>query len=118
MVIGIDRMVFLVLSHLLLVVAIAGGQQRPADTTRSNLRDSITLPPVLVTATRYVEPLTRVPYAVSVATPPDVQSGLSFEEMLESAPGLQVDNRYNFAVGERIAARGIGARTQFGVRGM
>ena len=33
-------------------------------------------------------------------------------------PGVQVDNRFNAALGERISIRGFGARTQFGVRGV
>jgi iron complex outermembrane receptor protein len=46
------------------------------------------------------------------------RSGTFLEESLQALPGLQIQNRYNFAVGERIVLRGMGARTQFGVRGI
>ena len=42
---------------------------------------------------------------------------LEVEERLRAVPGVQVDNRYNYALGERISIRGFGARAQFGVRG-
>ncbi len=49
----------------------------------------------------------------SVARP-----GFSLQEALGALAGIQVDNRLNFALGERIAIRGVGARAQFGVRGI
>ena len=45
-------------------------------------------------------------------------AGAFIEEALRAVPGLQVHNRFNFAVGERLAIRGFGARSQFGVRGI
>jgi iron complex outermembrane receptor protein len=44
--------------------------------------------------------------------------GLALDKPLYAIAGVQVDNRYNFALGERITIRGFGARTQFGVRGV
>jgi len=44
--------------------------------------------------------------------------GLSLAESLAGLPGLVVNARYNFSVGDRITNRGFGARTQFGVRGI
>ncbi len=61
------------------------------------------------------------PYAVSVH---EVQrragtdTGLALDETLRRIPGVQVDNRFNYALGERISVRGFGARAQFGVRGL
>src|SRR5690606_15487301 len=46
------------------------------------------------------------------------QPGLGLDEALRGIPGVQVDNRYNYALGERISIRGFGARAQFGVRGV
>ncbi|MFQ5535849.1 MAG: TonB-dependent receptor family protein [Gemmatimonadota bacterium] len=40
------------------------------------------------------------------------------EEALQAVPGLQVQNRFNLASGERVAIRGFGARTQFGIRSL
>jgi iron complex outermembrane receptor protein len=44
--------------------------------------------------------------------------GAFLEEALRAVPGVQIQNRYNFAVGERVSIRGFGARSQFGVRGV
>lgn len=64
---------------------------------------------------------TRAPYPISVVSGAELTraNGSAFiEEALRAIPGVQVHNRYNFAVGERIAVRGFGARSQFGVRGI
>ncbi len=46
-------------------------------------------------------------------------SGNSFlVNALRAIPGVQIQNRFNFAVGERLAIRGFGARAQFGIRGV
>ncbi|HYJ79400.1 MAG TPA: TonB-dependent receptor [Longimicrobiaceae bacterium] len=67
-----------------------------------------------------VAPL-RAPFAVSV-TGGDAERrarpGLALDQALAAIPGVQVDNRFNYAVGERISVRGFGARAQFGVRGV
>ncbi|NIQ52343.1 MAG: TonB-dependent receptor plug domain-containing protein, partial [Gammaproteobacteria bacterium] len=43
---------------------------------------------------------------------------LGLDEALAMVPGLQADDRHNLALGTRIAARGLGARAAFGVRGV
>ncbi|MDH5758528.1 MAG: TonB-dependent receptor [Gemmatimonadota bacterium] len=45
-------------------------------------------------------------------------SGAFLEEALRAVPGLQIQNRFNLSMGERIAVRGFGGRSQFGVRGL
>jgi iron complex outermembrane receptor protein len=44
------------------------------------------------------------------------RSGVFLEEALQGLPGVQIQNRYNPAVGERVMIRGFGARAQFGLR--
>jgi len=44
--------------------------------------------------------------------------GAFLDDALAALPGLQVQNRFNFSTGERIAIRNFGARAQFGVRGV
>jgi len=64
---------------------------------------------------------TGAPYPISVLSGPALTRGTmsSFiEEAVRGVPGVQIHNRYNFAVGERIAVRGFGPRSQFGVRGI
>ena len=46
------------------------------------------------------------------------KTGAFLEEALDALPGVQVQNRFNFAVGERLSIRGFGSRAQFGVRGV
>lgn len=63
----------------------------------------------------------RAPFAVSVAggeTQRRAKPGLALNEPLAGLPGVQVENRFNYALGERISVRGFGARAQFGVRGV
>ena len=62
----------------------------------------------------------RAPYAVSVQSDQALQlgnTGFSLDEALQGIPGLQISNRYNYSVGERISIRGFGSRSQFGARG-
>jgi iron complex outermembrane receptor protein len=89
-------------------------RQTPPDT-------AVSLPPVTVTVLRASLDLTRVPAAVSTVeatTAARGGAGLALDESLRLIPGLQVDNRYNYALGERVSIRGFGARSQFGVRGI
>lgn len=63
----------------------------------------------------------RAPYAVSVVSAREIgraKPGLALDEALRAVPGVQVESRYNYAVGERVSIRGFGARAQFGVRGV
>jgi iron complex outermembrane receptor protein len=77
--------------------------------------------PLQVEVLRIVSEGARTPYAVAglgaaeLGTP---RGGAFLSDALTALPGLQLQNRYNFAVGERIAVRGFGARSQFGVRGL
>ena len=45
-------------------------------------------------------------------------AGVSVEEALRGVPGVQLDNRHNQALGERLSVRGFGARAGFGIRGV
>jgi iron complex outermembrane recepter protein len=98
--------------------AIAGGaaaQEERRDTA------VVQIAPVTVTVLRTPVEVGRAPYAVAANDQVRIQRGqpgLGLDEALRGIPGVQVDNRYNFAVGERISVRGFGARAQFGVRGV
>ena len=106
----------LVPAALLLAPALAAAQT-PAPDTLPEVR----LDTLAVRVLRTPLPLLRAPYAVSVAAGDEVRRarpGLALDEALGGIPGVQVSNRYNYAVGERISVRGFGARAQFGVRGV
>lgn len=81
----------------------------------------VPLGPIVVTALRTPFLLTEAPYAVAVNGPDEIRrgkAGLGLNEALFAVPGVQVDNRFNYAQGERVMIRGFGARAQFGVRGV
>ncbi|MEC9482478.1 MAG: Plug domain-containing protein, partial [Halomonas sp.] len=79
------------------------------------------LPTLEVTAPRLERELYATPRAVSVIDEDEIQRGqqrVYLDESLDLVPGVYLQNRYNFAQGERISIRGFGARAPFGVRGI
>lgn len=61
------------------------------------------------------------PHSISVVDGRELTrgSGSAFlDDALRAVPGVQIQNRFNFAVGERVSIRGFGARAQFGIRGV
>ena len=82
---------------------------------------AVPLDTLTVTGLRTPFSAARAPYAVTVVGAEQMgraRPGLALDEALRGVPGVQVDNRYNYALGERISIRGFGARAQFGVRGV
>jgi iron complex outermembrane recepter protein len=91
-------------------------QPAPGDSARRYTIDTLA-----VRVLRTPLPPLRAPFAVSVVGGEGERAakpGLALNEALAAIPGVQVDNRYNYALGERISIRGMGARAQFGVRGV
>ncbi|HEX6939385.1 MAG TPA: TonB-dependent receptor [Longimicrobiales bacterium] len=89
-------------------------QPPPADTVLA--LDSLT-----VTVLRARSRAADAPYAVEAlirGVADRARPALGLDEAFRGVAGVQVDNRYNLALGERISIRGIGARSQFGVRGI
>ncbi len=87
-----------------------------ADTLPAYRTDEIT-----VRVARSLETVGRLPFAVSTADAAALQTAeraVSLDESLRFIPGLFVQNRRNFSLGDRITMRGLGARAQFGVRGV
>src|SRR5688500_1430152 len=104
---------------LLLIAASAGAQSDTIPPPRRG--DTAYLAPTVVTVLRTTIELSRAPFAVGVADRDQIQRGkpgLALDEALSGIAGVQVDNRFNYALGERITIRGFGARAQFGVRGV
>lgn len=107
------------------MIALVAALLQPPTARDSLLADSARarpLAPVIVSSVlRTPIALVRAPYAVSVVGRDAIQrarAGLAVDEALRGVAGVQVDNRFNAALGERITVRGFGARTQFGVRGV
>jgi iron complex outermembrane receptor protein len=74
--------------------------------------------PIIVIALRTPADRSLLPYSTTIAEGRSDITGLSLSDGVLTIPGLQINDRYNFAVGDRITNRGMGARTQFGVRGI
>lgn len=95
---------------------------RPPRLQAQELPDSlVVLDSVVVSVTRSPAALGQSPYAVSLLRGGELQlgnAGVSLEEALQALPGVQIQNRFNYSVGEKISIRGFGARSQFGVRGV
>jgi len=80
-----------------------------------------TLSTVKVTVLRTPFDATSAPLNVAAVGARDIataQPGFSIDEALGQVSGVQVDDRLNFAIGERISIRGVGARSAFGTRGV
>jgi iron complex outermembrane receptor protein len=81
----------------------------------------VTVDTLVVQVLRTPVELGNVPFSVSTAGVETLRrgkAGVSLEEALQAVPGVQLQNRYNYSTGERVAVRGLGARAQFGVRGL
>ena len=90
-------------------------QAQTADSSRV-----ITLPALDVLASRSLIPPSRLPFSITTTTPSpgSIAGATAADAALRGIPGVQVANRFNDAIGERITIRGMGARAQFGVRGI
>jgi len=106
----------LLLGGLLALPGAPVAAQNQADTVPTFNLDSLVVS-VLGTPIRFGES----PYPISVIGRSELRggkTGMFLEEALQSLPGVQVQNRFNYAVGERVTIRGFGSRAQFGVRGI
>ena len=105
---------------LIALGAAPANAQVPGDTLAR--RDTtVRLAPVQVSADRLPASAATAPYAVVIRYADAIPRGtpaLALDEALRNIPGVQIDNRFNFAQGERISIRAAGARAQFGVRGV
>ena len=108
------------------LLAAASGAAAQAASADSTATDTLPSPAarvgdLTVTVTRSPTRLDRAPHAVSVV---DAGRALALERRtslaaaLHTVPGVQVSDRRNFSLGDRVVLRGVGSRAQFGVRGI
>ncbi|MFQ5548001.1 MAG: TonB-dependent receptor family protein [Woeseia sp.] len=74
-----------------------------------------------MTATRVETAVGDVARSISVVSKDRIQNAtqqLGLDEALSAVPGLYMQNRYNFAQDLRVAVRGFGVRSNFGIRGI
>jgi len=78
------------------------------------------LPPITVESTRQLETYPTATRSIFVRTHNFLTSepGLSLQHTLQGIPGIQINERGHFALGERVLVRGMGYRAAFGVRGL
>ncbi|HEY3933536.1 MAG TPA: TonB-dependent receptor [Gemmatimonadales bacterium] len=79
------------------------------------------IPGLEVTVTRNPAPLAGLGAAVTVIDSASVRRGrigTGLDETLAFVPGVVAENRWNYSVDERVAIRGFGARSNFGLRGV
>jgi iron complex outermembrane receptor protein len=87
----------------------------------SRAQTAATLAPVIVTSVRTGVSVFDTPGSVSVIDGEDLRGALpqiNLSEGLGGVPGLQIQNRQNYAQDLQISVRGFGARSTFGVRGV
>ncbi|MEN8721135.1 MAG: TonB-dependent receptor [Oceanococcaceae bacterium] len=105
-----------VIAGVIGLVASAG----PLATAATPAADPVNLPPVQVVGNRLDRMLQQTAGAVTLVDGPALRTQLSvgLAESLTRVPGVHLQNRGNFAQGERISMRGFGSRAPFGVRGI
>lgn len=93
-----------------------------AATPLAHAQDSApTLAPVIVSSTRVGTDILDTPASVDVVDGQDLRANamqINLSENLSGVPGLQIQNRQNYAQDLQLSVRGFGARSQFGVRGV
>jgi iron complex outermembrane recepter protein len=107
-------------AHKILVAFVVLGLFAPSAVTSQEPDSVVTIEPVLVRVLKTTMG-SGLPYSVSVATGRELtraSTGVFLEEAVRAVPGIQIQNRFNMAVGERVSIRGHGPRAQFGVRGI
>ena len=83
--------------------------------------ESISLAPVVVTATKNAQNSFDLPVAIDVVEKKDIQDGqlqMTLSESLIRVPGITAQNRNDEAQDPQISSRGFGSRSSFGVRGI
>ena len=104
--------VLIIISQLCSIIS---AQQTDIDSIKYRL-DS-----VVVRASRFEQPVYQIPFSIDVIGPDELslhRESLSAENVFQNIPGVTVNNRNNLSSGDRIIIRGIGSRSQFGVRGI
>ncbi|HUH59954.1 MAG TPA: TonB-dependent receptor [Candidimonas sp.] len=79
------------------------------------------LTPITVTSTRLDTSVLDTPASISVIDGFDMRDArlqINLSEGLAGVPGLQIQNRQNYAQDLQVSIRGFGSRSSFGVRGV
>lgn len=111
----------LLLCTLLCLLAPRLADAQEADTTAAD-SVQVYLPEVTVEALRSAETEAQAPFSVSIhdrsATELSLQAPVFLGDIFQDLPGVWMNDRGHFALGERLVVRGMGWRSPFGVRGV
>jgi iron complex outermembrane recepter protein len=102
--------------YIALSAAFANPSQAMADEEKT-----LTLSPVVVTATRQAQNSFDLPVAIDVVEQKNIKDGqlqMNLSESLIRVPGITAQNRTQQAQDPQISSRGFGSRSSFGVRGV
>ncbi len=109
-------LICVLVAHVLAASGSAWAQNVELDTLTYELAE------IEIQAARETETEASAPFSVSVVSRTVEEQGsepaLSFDRIAIGIPGLWVNDRQNYALGERVSIRGMGWRTAFGVRGI
>lgn len=103
------------LSTLGAIAPLAGPRAAPAPDAAPMLE------PVIVTSIHYSTSVLDTPASVNMVPGDELRwnsPGISLAQGLGSVPGLQIQDRQNYAQDLQLSMRGFGARSTFGVRGV
>jgi len=106
------------LTPLYIAVCAAFGNVSPA---MADEEKTLTLSPVVVTATRQAQNSFDLPVAIDVVEQKNIKDGqlqMNLSESLIRVPGITAQNRTQQAQDPQISSRGFGSRSSFGVRGI
>lgn len=79
------------------------------------------LPAIVVTGARVESDPFDLPFSLDVVGADAIHNGqlqVNLSESMQRVPGINVQNRYNYAQDLQMSIRGFGARSTFGVRGI
>jgi iron complex outermembrane recepter protein len=102
--------------YIALSAAFGNAPQAMADEEKT-----LTLSPVVVTATRQAQNSFDLPVAIDVVEQKNIKDGqlqMNLSESLIRVPGITAQNRTQQAQDPQISSRGFGSRSSFGVRGI
>ena len=105
----------------LLALSAAANVNAGANAGANASSETITLPTVVVIATRSAQSSFNLPLSIDRVGHTAIEDGnamVNLSESLVRVPGIVVQNRQNYAQDLQISSRGFGARSTFGVRGI
>jgi iron complex outermembrane receptor protein len=96
-------------------------QARADSSVEPSAPPGFSLEPIVVTATRMPQPSADLPMSIDLVSRQQIREGqllVNLSEPLIGVPGVNAQNRQNYAQDLQISVRGFGARSSFGVRGV